>query len=104
LEETTTRQILHFFELLTLLEVFLVRLIVFALFCYGTCHLALKVYNFEKHHHSPMSRKFDRRLQIQREALNVMTNPEVMARLFKKKPWWMPKWIWKIVVGFVIVQ
>jgi hypothetical protein len=32
-----------------------------------------------------MSRKFDRTQRIQQEALRVMTDPAVMARLFKKK-------------------
>jgi hypothetical protein len=50
-----------------------------------------------------MSRKYDRTAQIQREAMHIMTDPAVMARLFKKKAWWMPKWFWKIVVGLVIV-
>jgi hypothetical protein len=36
--------------------------------------------------------------------MQIMTDPEVMGRLFKKKPFWMPKWIWKIVVGLVIVS
>jgi len=51
-----------------------------------------------------MSRKFDRSAQIQREAMTILTNPEVMARMFKRKPNWMPKWLWKIVVGLVIVK
>jgi hypothetical protein len=51
-----------------------------------------------------MSRKFDRSLKIQQEALRVMTDPAVMARLFKKKSRWMSKFVWKIVVGLVIVQ
>jgi len=51
-----------------------------------------------------MSRKFDRTLKIQQEALKTLTDPAVMARLFKKKPNWMPKFVWKIVVGLVIVQ
>ena len=51
-----------------------------------------------------MSRKFDRTLKIQQEALKTLTDPAVMARLFEKKPNWMPKFVWKIVVGLVIVQ
>ena len=51
-----------------------------------------------------MSRKYDRSLKVQREAMTILTNPEVMARLFKKKPRWMPKFVWKIIVGFVIVK
>jgi hypothetical protein len=51
-----------------------------------------------------MSRRFDRTKQIQFEAMKALTNPEVMGRLFKKKAWWMPKWLWKIVVSLVIVQ
>jgi hypothetical protein len=33
-----------------------------------------------------MSRKFDRSLKIQQEAIHVLTDPEVMAGMFKKKP------------------
>jgi hypothetical protein len=33
-----------------------------------------------------MCRKFDRTHKIQQEALQILTNPEVMARMFKKKP------------------
>ena len=51
-----------------------------------------------------MSRKFDRTKQIQLKAFEVITDPEVMARLFKKRPKWMPRFVWKIVVGLVIVD
>jgi hypothetical protein len=51
-----------------------------------------------------MSRKYDRTFQVQRKAMEILTNPEVMNRLFKRKPRWMPKFVWKIVVGLVIVQ
>jgi hypothetical protein len=43
-----------------------------------------------------MSRKFDRSHKIQHEASKVLTNPAVMRRLFKKKPWWMRKFVWKV--------
>jgi hypothetical protein len=49
-----------------------------------------------------MSRKFDRTLRIQQEALKVMTDPAVMGQLLKKRPGWMPKFVLKIVVGLVI--
>ena len=51
-----------------------------------------------------MSRKFDRTKQIQLEAFKVLTDPTVIDMLFKKKPWWMPKFVWKIVVGLVIID
>ena len=51
-----------------------------------------------------MSRKFDRSIQLQKEAMMILTKPEVLNRLFKRKPSWMPKFVWKIVVGLVILQ
>jgi hypothetical protein len=51
-----------------------------------------------------MSRKFDRALKIQHKAIKVLTDPEGMARLFKKKPKGMPIFVWKVVVAIVIVK
>jgi len=93
------------FEILTFLTILIVALIVFGHFVYSACQFARKLYNLENPHTiRPMSRKFDRSAQIQREAMTILTNPEVMARMFKRKPNWMPKWLWKIVVGLVIVK
>jgi hypothetical protein len=49
-----------------------------------------------------MSRKFDRTRQIQLKAYEVLTDPEVIDMLFKRRPRWMPKFVWKIVTGLVI--
>jgi len=51
-----------------------------------------------------MSRKFDRSAQIARRANEIMRDPRFLSRIFKPKPRWMPKFVWKIVVGLVIVQ
>ena len=51
-----------------------------------------------------MSRKFDRKFQVARKAAEYLQDPNLMAQLFKPKPRWMPKWIWKIVVGLVLVH
>jgi hypothetical protein len=51
-----------------------------------------------------MSRKYDRTRQMQMKAFEVLTDPRVIDMLFKKQPRWMPKWLWKIVVGLVIVN
>jgi len=47
---TTARRLIRFFEILSFIELVLVRLIVFALFIYGACQLADKLYNLEKSH------------------------------------------------------
>jgi hypothetical protein len=51
-----------------------------------------------------MARKFDRTRKIQLEAYKVLTDPEVIDMLFKRRPRWMPKFLWKIVTGLVIVN
>jgi hypothetical protein len=51
-----------------------------------------------------MSRKFDRKKQIDRKVAEFLQDPGLLKQLFKPKPIWMPKWIWKIVVGLVLVH
>ena len=51
-----------------------------------------------------MSRKFDRTRQMQLKAFEVLTDPQVIDMLFKRRPRWMPKFVWKIVTGLVIVD
>jgi hypothetical protein len=38
-----------------------------------------------------MARKFNRTRNIQLEAYRVLTDPQVIDMLFKRRPWWMPK-------------
>jgi hypothetical protein len=59
--QTANSHLTSFFEILTLIEIVLVRLIMFALFIYGACHLGCRFYNLENPHPSPpMSSKFGR--------------------------------------------
>jgi hypothetical protein len=59
--QSATSHLASFFEILTLIEIVLVRFIMFALFIYGACHLGRRFYNLENHHPSPsMSSKFGR--------------------------------------------
>ena len=51
-----------------------------------------------------MSRKFDRSRRINEEANAIMADPRFLSHIFKPKPRWMPKFVWKIVVGLVIVK
>jgi hypothetical protein len=45
-----TKRLTSFFEIVSVIEVVIVRLIIFALFAYGACQLALKLYNLDKPH------------------------------------------------------
>ena len=49
-----------------------------------------------------MSRKFDRTKQIQLAAAEQLDY--VRRHLFKPKPRWMPRFMWKLIVGMVIKQ
>ena len=47
---TSAYRLSRFFELLTMIEVVIVRLIMFALFIYGAYHLFQRFYNLENPH------------------------------------------------------
>jgi hypothetical protein len=49
-----------------------------------------------------MSRKFDRRRQVEKEAAVLFH--ETAKRLFRPKPRWMPKAVWKLIVGIILVK
>jgi hypothetical protein len=51
-----------------------------------------------------MSRKFDRTYQIQKEASRILTDPAVMRQIFKPKPRWMPRFMWKLILSLVLVK
>jgi hypothetical protein len=48
--KSATGRLTSFFEVLTLIEIILVRLIMFALFIYGACHLARRLYSLDNPH------------------------------------------------------
>jgi len=49
-----------------------------------------------------MSRKFDRQRRIQQEVNGIITDPAFMRQIFKTKPRWMPRFVWRFLVGLVI--
>ena len=53
-----------------------------------------------------MSRKFNRQLQINKKALEIMEDPATMhylaGKLIRRKPKWMPRPIWKGLLLMVL--
>lgn len=49
-----------------------------------------------------MSRKFDRRGQVNHTVAQIVNNPRFLAPFFKPKPKWLPLFIWKGLVMFML--
>jgi hypothetical protein len=49
-----------------------------------------------------MSRKFDRQYQIQQKVVEVMSDPGFMNAIFRPRPRWFPKFLWRMLVGLVV--
>jgi hypothetical protein len=54
-----------------------------------------------------MSRKFDRREQINRTAstlvAQMLADPRFMAQLFRPKPRFVPRWLWKLLFRTLVI-
>ena len=49
-----------------------------------------------------MSRRYNQSKEVNKKVTEILRDPAFMGAIFKTKPRWMPKFLWKIVVGFVI--
>jgi hypothetical protein len=81
---------------LTLIELFLLRIILFVGFFFAACHVARKIYNSEKNQTREMFRKFDRSKKVSELAAATLADPRFMAQFVRPKPRWVPRFIWRV--------
>ncbi len=51
-----------------------------------------------------MSRKYNQFFRTRQEVDRIMRDPRFIASIFRPRPRWMPKFLWRILVSVVVYK